>query len=130
MLLDTHILIWRLSEPRRLSREQTRALDLSEQRGQAFLISAATLIELALLRREEGRRIGDKIDSIFSAIDDNPSCRILPVTVEIAREFAAISHGLRDPIDSAIVATARVHRLKLLTSDERIIGSRLVPVVE
>jgi PIN domain nuclease of toxin-antitoxin system len=37
---------------------------------------------------------------------------------------------LRDPADRAIVATARVHRLRLLTSDQRIATSGLVPVVE
>jgi predicted nucleic acid-binding protein len=31
---------------------------------------------------------------------------------------------------SAIAATARVHRLRLVTSDRRIIESKLVPVVE
>lgn len=36
----------------------------------------------------------------------------------------------RDPADRAIVATARVHRLRLVTSDQRIIESKLVPVIE
>jgi PIN domain nuclease of toxin-antitoxin system len=36
---------------------------------------------------------------------------------------------LRDPSDRAIVATARVRNLRLLTSDQRIIGSNLVAVV-
>jgi PIN domain nuclease of toxin-antitoxin system len=36
---------------------------------------------------------------------------------------------LRDPADRAIVATARVHKLRLVTSDERIIESELVPVI-
>jgi len=48
--------------------------------------------------------------------------------VEIAGETASLGN-LRDPADRAIVATARVHRLTLVTSDQRIIESRLVPVV-
>jgi PIN domain nuclease of toxin-antitoxin system len=36
---------------------------------------------------------------------------------------------LRDPADRTIVATARVRNLRLLTSDQRIIESNLVPVV-
>ena len=35
--------------------------------------------------------------------------------------------SLRDPGDRVIVATARVHHLRLLTADERIIESNLVP---
>jgi PIN domain nuclease of toxin-antitoxin system len=38
--------------------------------------------------------------------------------------------GLRDPADRAIVATAQVHRLRLVTSDRRIVESKLMPVVE
>jgi PIN domain nuclease of toxin-antitoxin system len=55
--------------------------------------------------------------------------QILPLTTTIAREIAALGI-LRDPGDQSIVATARVHRLRLLTSDQRIIASGLVPVIE
>jgi PIN domain nuclease of toxin-antitoxin system len=37
---------------------------------------------------------------------------------------------LRDSADRTIVATARVHRLRLLTSDRRIIDSKLVSVID
>jgi PIN domain nuclease of toxin-antitoxin system len=48
----------------------------------------------------------------------------------VAAEVSAIGGTLRDPADRAIVATARVHRLKLLTSDERIIDSGLITVID
>jgi len=41
-----------------------------------------------------------------------------------------VGDSLRDPGDPEIVATARVHRLRLLTADQRIIESALVPVIE
>jgi len=41
-----------------------------------------------------------------------------------------LTQVLRDPVDSAIVATARVHGLKLLTADQRIIQSKLISVIE
>jgi PIN domain nuclease of toxin-antitoxin system len=44
--------------------------------------------------------------------------------------MGALGDSLRDPADRVIVATARVHRLTLLTADQRIIESDLVPVVE
>jgi PIN domain nuclease of toxin-antitoxin system len=47
----------------------------------------------------------------------------------VAAEIAVLE-TLRDPADRVIVATARVHRLRLVTSDQRIIDSRLVAVVE
>jgi PIN domain nuclease of toxin-antitoxin system len=49
--------------------------------------------------------------------------------VEVAGEVAALGEALRDPADRAIVATARVHRFRLVTSDRRIVESKLVPVI-
>ena len=56
--------------------------------------------------------------------------QLLALSYEITIEVAAMGDSLRDPIDRAIVATARVHRLTLLTSDERIIKSKLVKVID
>jgi PIN domain nuclease of toxin-antitoxin system len=64
----------------------------------------------------------------FSA-KSNPVFRVLPLTYEVALEAASLG-ALRDPADHAIAATARVHRLRLVTSDRRIIDSELVRVVE
>jgi PIN domain nuclease of toxin-antitoxin system len=54
----------------------------------------------------------------------------LPLTVDIAREVMALQSVLRDPVDSVIVATARVHGLRLLTSNQRILDSRLVSTID
>jgi PIN domain nuclease of toxin-antitoxin system len=64
----------------------------------------------------------------FRVLQARPVFQILPVTYEVAAEAASLGN-LRDPADRAIVATARAHRLTLMTSDERIIESKLVPVV-
>jgi len=56
--------------------------------------------------------------------------QVLPVTFEIASEVASLGRALQDPAERAIAATARVHRLTLVTSDLRIIGSALVPVID
>jgi PIN domain nuclease of toxin-antitoxin system len=37
---------------------------------------------------------------------------------------------LRDPADAAIVATARVHGLRVVTSDQRIIAVNVVSTIE
>jgi PIN domain nuclease of toxin-antitoxin system len=78
---------------------------------------------------EEGR-LRIPLDEIFDVLRANPLFRILPLTFEIAADVASLGRNLRDPADRAIVATARVHRLRLVTSDQRIIESKLVPVVD
>jgi PIN domain nuclease of toxin-antitoxin system len=86
-----------------------------------------SLLEIALLAGDSKLKL--RLDEFFDAVQANPIFQVLPVTYEIASEFASL-RSLRDPSDRAIVATARVHRLWLVTSDERIIDSRLVPVVD
>jgi PIN domain nuclease of toxin-antitoxin system len=129
LLLDTHILVRALYEPKKLSREQRRILDDALQRGECLGASAFSLIEIVLLA--EGRqRLIVRLDQLFHELDTNPAIRIIPLTTDVGREMAALGDALRDPADRAIVATARVHRLRLLTADQRIIESDLVPVIE
>ncbi|MGD1069063.1 MAG: PIN domain-containing protein [Bryobacteraceae bacterium] len=128
-LLDTNVVIRRLTEPKKLSREQTRILDDLERNGQPFAVSAITLLEIAVLLGDRSGRIKGDVGQILDALD-HPLCRIVPLAFEVAAEVAAIGGTLRDPADRTIVATARVHRLKLLTSDERIIDSGLVAVID
>ncbi|MDE3196357.1 MAG: PIN domain-containing protein [Acidobacteriota bacterium] len=127
--LDTNALLRRMIAPRKLSREQNRVLDELELRGQPFAISAITLVELSLLGAEDSR-IRQGASRTLELIEESPGCEVLPITVDIAQEMSYVAGALRDPWDSAIVATARVHHLRLLTSDRRIAESGLVSVVE
>ena len=127
-LLDTHVVVRWLMESKKLSREQTRSLMEAIRRGEPLALSAVTLVELAVLTSEGRLRIS--LDDIFDELRANPLFRVLPLTYEIASEVASLGRVLRDPADRAIVATARVHRLRLVTSDQRIIESKLVPVID
>ena len=128
-LLDTHIVVRWLYDPKKLSREQTRALEDAVQRGECVGVSAMSLLEVALLN--EGRqRLKVSLEQIFYELDTNPVFRIIPLTTDIAHQVAALGDWLRDPGDRVIVATARIHHLRLLTADERIIASNLVSVIK
>ena len=118
-----------LSDSRKLSREQEKILDDVVRSRECVGVSAFSLIEIALLT--EGRKpIGAGLIELFHELDTNPAFRIIPLTTDVAREMAAMGDSLRDPADRVIVATARVHRLLLLTADQRIIESNLVAVIE
>jgi PIN domain nuclease of toxin-antitoxin system len=93
-------------------------------------LSAVTLLEIAVLSGVGGTRLQVPVRELFAALDSSAGFQVVPIDVGIAAEVAALGDMLRDPADRAIVATARVHRLRLVTSDQRIIGSKLVPVVE
>ena len=127
-LLDTHVVVRWLMESKKLSREQTRSLMEAIRRGEPLALSAVTLVDLAVLTSEGRLRIS--LEDIFDELRANPLFRVFPLTYEIASEVASLGRVLRDPADRAIVATARVHRLRLVTSDQRIIESKLVPVID
>lgn len=127
-LLDTHVVIRWLVDSRKLSREQMSVLDAAIRRSEPVAISPISLIETALLTSEG--RLKMSLDDFFDILRANPLFRILPLTYEIASEVASLGRALRDPADRAIVATARVHRLRLITSDQRIIESKLVSILE
>ena len=128
-LLDTHVLIRALTEVHRLSREQRRVIGASARRGESVALSAMSLLEISMLMTAAGERFRTSLADLFRQLEGNPVFHVLPITIEIAEQAGALS-GLRDPGDRVIVATARIHRLTLLTSDQRIIESRLVPVDE
>ncbi len=124
------MLIRWLVEPKRLSRDQLRTLRGAVRRGEPLALSAVTLLEIAVLFGEGGTRLGVPLIELFAALDSTAGFQVVPIDIEIAAEVAALGDMLRDPADRAIVATARVHRLRLVTSDQRIIDSQLAPVVE
>jgi PIN domain nuclease of toxin-antitoxin system len=131
LLLDTHILIRWLAGARKLSRTQLRTLELTAKRGEPMAISAISLLEIAVLASGEkpALKLSLPLENFFRDLNLNPAFRILPLTFEVAADVAS-PNVLRDPADRAIVATARVHRLRLVTSDQRIIESKLVSVIE
>jgi PIN domain nuclease of toxin-antitoxin system len=127
--LDTHILIRWLVEAKKLSRMQVRTLESTVQRGEPIGLSAMSLLEIAILASGEKPQFRVSLNEFFDDINSNPIFRVLPLTYEVALEVASLN-ALRDPADRAIAATARLHRLRLVTSDQRIIQSGLVEVLE
>ena len=128
ILLDTNVLVRYLQEPRKLSRDQLRLLDNSHLRNEGMAISAITLLEVARLVSDGRSRFHQSVETLMNELEVDASLTVLPITFEIAIESAKLT-GLRDPADRAIVATARVHRLKLLTADQKIIELKLADVV-
>ena len=117
--------MWWIAEPKKLSTEQRRVLGRAVRHGHPIALSDMTLLEIAARLNRRNVRLAQEV---LQTIGRNPHFRILPVTIEIAMEAIDLIDALRDPSDCAIVATARVHGLRLLTSDQRIIQSKLVPV--
>jgi len=130
-LLDTHILVWARLDPSQLTKQQRDFLAGVEAREGRVAISAITLWEIAMMSvMKKTLKIRASLPALLAEIENSPWIRVLPVNAAVAAESVAIRPQLAtDPADQMIVATARVFRLPLLTSDERIIGSNLAAIV-
>jgi PIN domain nuclease of toxin-antitoxin system len=129
LLLDTHVVVRWLIDAKRLSREQLHVLEAAVRRAEPVAVSAISLLEIAILEGEGKLRLKGRLEEFFGELQGNMAFRLLPLTYEVAADLALLT-SLRDPADRAIVATARVHSLRLVTSDQRIIESKLVAVIE
>jgi PIN domain nuclease of toxin-antitoxin system len=128
LLVDTHILVRWLADPKRLTREQGRALEAAMRRGEPVALSAITLVEVAFLVAEGRLKLRNDLSNVLDAFENDPVYRILPLSAAVAVDAAALQ-SLRDLGDRVIAATARIHKLRLVTSDSRIIDSNLVSTI-
>jgi len=119
LLLDTHIWLWALLEPPRLSADVRAAL----QSPDAELWLSPVSVWEATLLAERGRLevmsdVGTWVREMIAALP----CRQAVLTHEIAIVSRALKLSHQDPADRFLAATAQVHDLTLVTADERLIG--------
>lgn len=126
LLLDTHIWLWSLVEPVKLSRRVARAL---ESKSSELWLSPVSVWELVILC-ERGRVVlhSDVAVWVFQAMETAP-IREAPLTNEVALETRHTNLPHRDPADRFLAATARVFNLTLVTADERLIRAKGIPTL-
>ena len=130
LAFDTHTLVWWLTGHERLTSAQTAALRRAEARGDRIGVPAICFWEIAKLVERGRLEFEVPADQVFDEIEEHPTIRVLELSPRIALESTRLGPGFHsDPANQLIAATARVHGLKLVTSDDRIRSSRVVGVV-
>ena len=120
LLLDTHILLWSLFEPSKLTDAVRKQLD---HLANELWISPISTWEIILLV-EKGRVILDSdpegwLREVFKTIPFKEA----PINHEVAIRSRALNLPHQDPADRFLAATAIVYDLTLVTADERLLGS-------
>ena len=127
--LDTHVLVWMVSDSSRLSRAAARELRKGEQNGE-LAIASITLWELALLHYHGRLRTSGSVESAIRTILEKSAVQVIEITPEIADLTMSFPDSYpKDPADRLIGATARAHGLTLVTQDERILRNPLIRTI-
>jgi PIN domain nuclease of toxin-antitoxin system len=116
LLLDTHLLVWALTDNPRLDRN-TRAL--IENEANDVLFSAVSIWEIAIKARLGRADFTDRSDDIAQAARDTGLIE-LPLHASAAALVADLPMHHRDPFDRILVAQAIAETLRFHTADARL----------
>lgn len=124
-LLDTHAFLWAAMDEDRLGAEAARILAVTPYEHLA--ISDVTLQETGLLVQSGKISFTGSPSSVLGHLLD--FVQVLPITLPVAllAPTLALPHG--DQFDRIITATAKVHRLTLITKDANITDAEIVTTV-
>ncbi len=113
-LLDTHTLLWFISEDQKLS-DKARRLIL-DSNSEIFL-SIASLWEMAI-KVNIGKLVLDKpFNQLFPDELDSRGIEILDITIDSLVQLTALPPHHRDPFDRLIIAQALVENLLIISVD-------------
>ena len=126
---DTHVLLYWVSDPDRLTAAQQHAVRSISPENPA-VVADISVWEIAMLVAAGRVQLSLPLRDWLTRAVAPPLVRLAEITPNIAAVVTELSDWQnRDPADRLIVATARVYGAGLLTNDESIRDAGLVDVV-
>jgi PIN domain nuclease of toxin-antitoxin system len=120
IILDTHVLVWWISNPEKLSPKVRQLIEKEMSKG-VIHISSISVWEIYLLVKKERLQFAMDTDEWLKQIESLPFVAFIPVDNTIAAMSVMLPGEFpNDPADRIIVATAREKGTPLVTMDERI----------
>jgi PIN domain nuclease of toxin-antitoxin system len=113
LLLDTHALLWWLSDDAQLGAETRRAI--SNPRNQVY-VSAASTWEISIKKTIGKLSAPDDMDAI---VEDEGFDK-LPITLFHGEQAGLLTEHHKDPFDRMLIAQAQAEGLIIITNDEKI----------
>ena len=128
ILLDTHALLWLSSDPAKLSSNAKTAIEDARKNKEGIAVSDITLLELATMANKGRLRLNMTLESFLQEVEGRFA--VLPITGRACVRTTAFPPAYpKDPADRIIGATALVEGLTLLTADQAIRRSKVVPTI-
>jgi PIN domain nuclease of toxin-antitoxin system len=114
LLLDTHILLWSLADPRRLPEAARDAIEAGENE---ILFSAASIWEIAIKSQVLRAEFGVDTATMISAAREMRFTE-LAISAEHAAAVAALPPYHKDPFDRLLIGQALTEPARLVTADK------------
>ncbi len=126
-LLDTHIFLWSILEPGKLSKQVT---DVLENASNEFWLSPITTWEIMILAEKnritlDGSNSSEWIKKVYSRIPFKEA----PLNHEIALQSRLPDLPHQDPADRFLVATALIYNLIFITADHSILSCKQIRIL-
>lgn len=115
LLLDTHVLIWWLADPGRLSERARSAIG---DGGNIVFVSAVSVWEMAIKSALGKLRRPDDLEAQMK----RERFEELPIRHAHAQAVGDLRLLHRDPFDRMLIAQARAESLTLVTDDAKVLG--------
>jgi PIN domain nuclease of toxin-antitoxin system len=113
LLLDTHVLIWALSDPNRLALKSRAAIRAEDNE---VFVSVVSPWEVAIKGRREGLQLPDRLEEEL----DRRRFELLPVLLRHTDPIESMPYHHRDPFDRMLVAQAVVDGMTIVTADRKL----------
>ncbi len=121
IVLDTHALVWWVSEPARLGARARRAINAAVDAREPIAVSSISAWEISVLASVGRLKLRMDVAAWLAQVESLPFFNFVPVDNRIAVRSANLEgFPHRDPADRIIVATALSFGATLVTADERI----------
>ena len=113
LLLDSHILLWSLTNDRHLSKAAEHLILTTPH----IYVSAASLFELRVKAARNKVTLPDNIEQLIYA----QNFTILDLSAAQLHDYRTFNTPNPDPFDNALLSVAEAQRLRFLTVDSAII---------
>jgi PIN domain nuclease of toxin-antitoxin system len=122
IVLDTHVWVWYVSNPERLSNRAMKSLKTAANEN-AIFISSISAWEVALLVANNRLQLTMDVTDWIVRSETLPFFQFVPVDNSIAVRSVNLPQPLHsDPADRIIIATSHAIGASLITKDQKILN--------
>ncbi|MEW6087103.1 MAG: type II toxin-antitoxin system VapC family toxin [bacterium] len=121
IILDTHVLIFWLSNPEKLSRKAREIIEKAVKNKEVY-VSSISVWEIAMLVSKGRLELAMEVKDWIAAVESLSFLHFVPVNNNISIKSVQLKDFIhKDPVDRIIIATSITLNALLITKDDKIL---------